>query len=203
MTITNAKLKTSTAAFLFAVGVTFGLVLGMYGLIKMDEPMLQEVVQKVLPNFTQAPEDTGVIVIGIQRPDRPDEAQDTPELLPTIIEPDFDIDAVTIDNPYRPNSDSDVGTGNSEYLPVFMVPPVYPRGPLSRGLCGWVELEFTVTADGTTRDPSIMASSSRMFERAAINAALKYKYKPRHVGGKPVDVPNVPIRIVFEMEEGC
>ncbi|MFT6754169.1 MAG: hypothetical protein ACJA2O_004372, partial [Candidatus Azotimanducaceae bacterium] len=39
----------------------------------------------------------------------------------------------------------------------------------------------------------------------AKKAASKYKYKPRQVAGKPVDVEGVPIRIVFEMEgqEGC
>jgi len=42
-----------------------------------------------------------------------------------------------------------------------------------------------------------------MFEKAAKKASLKYKYKPRQVGGKPVDVSGVEIRVTFEMEGGC
>jgi protein TonB len=53
------------------------------------------------------------------------------------------------------------------------------------------------------RDPEVIASTSSMFESAAKKAALKYKYKPRQVGGKPVDVPGVEIRVKFEMEGGC
>ena len=79
---------------------------------------------------------------------------------------------------------------------------MYPRRAAERGLCGWVELLYTVTAAGGTRDAVVTASSSKMFERSAVKAAEKYKYKPRQVGGKPVDVPNVPIRIKFEMEGG-
>jgi len=60
-----------------------------------------------------------------------------------------------------------------------------------------------VTSSGGVADPQVIASTSKMFERNAIKAALKYKYKPRQVGGKPVDVPGVEIRVKFEMEGGC
>ena len=40
------------------------------------------------------------------------------------------------------------------------------------------------------------------FNRAAINAALKYKYKPKVINGEPVDVPGVKTRITFEMADG-
>jgi protein TonB len=39
-----------------------------------------------------------------------------------------------------------------------------------------------------------------MFERNAVKAAEKYKYKPRQVGGKAVDVEGVSILISFEVE---
>ena len=37
--------------------------------------------------------------------------------------------------------------------------------------------------------------------RAAINAALKYKYKPKVVNGEPIDVAGVKTRITFEMAD--
>lgn len=193
-------------SFGIAILVTLGLILGMYGLIKMDEPELGESSDSVLPSFNQTPENEDVRVIA-PKPDRPDDIQDAPEVPETEIVPD-EIDI---------NNDLGLGavqlginrdlkgfnTNDGEFLPIFRAPPIYPRRAQERGLCGWVELEYTVTADGGVRDPIVTASSSSMFESAAQKAALKYKYKPRQVGGKPVDVSNVQIRVVFEMESGC
>jgi len=58
-----------------------------------------------------------------------------------------------------------------------------------------------VTTAGTVRDPIIIFSTSSLFERAAIRAVLKFKYKPRVVDGVPVDVPGVKTRITFQIEE--
>jgi len=186
-----------------AVVVTLGLIFAMYALIKMDEPELDAKKAFKLPEFTRVPKNEDVQTI-TPKPDRPDDVQEQPDV------PDVDI------VPDRVDINSDLGLGavkvginrdlkgfnsnDGEYLPIFRAPPVYPRRALERGLCGWVELTYTVTASGGTRDPFVTASSSRMFESAAKKAALKYKYKPRQGGGKAVDVPNVPIRIKFEID---
>ena len=57
-----------------------------------------------------------------------------------------------------------------------------------------------MTTTGTVRDPVVLQSTSSLFERAAIRAVLKFKYKPRVVDGIPVDVPNVKTRITFKIE---
>lgn len=88
-----------------------------------------------------------------------------------------------------------------DYLPIVRVAPVYPARALSRGLEGYVDLAFTVTTAGTVRDPVVLFSTSSLFERAAMRAVLKFKYKPRVVDGVPVDVPNVKTRITFKIEE--
>jgi len=44
-------------------------------------------------------------------------------------------------------------------------------------------------------------STSSLFERAALRAVLKFKYKPRVVDGVPVRVPGVKTRISFKIEE--
>ena len=88
-----------------------------------------------------------------------------------------------------------------DYLPIVRVAPVYPARALSRGLEGYVDMAFTVTTTGTVKDPVVVFSTSSLFERAAIRAVLKFKYKPRVVDGVPVDVPNVKTRITFKIEE--
>ena len=88
-----------------------------------------------------------------------------------------------------------------DYLPIVRVAPVYPARALSRGLEGFVDLSFTVTTTGTVKDPIVLQSTSSLFERAAIRAMLKFKYKPRVVDGVPVEVPGVKTRISFQLED--
>jgi len=193
---------------LAAVLITLGLILTMYGLIKMDEPKLEERKSFKLPDFSAPPENDDLQTIA-PKPPRPDDVQEQPDLPDVDVTPDrIDINSNLALGAVKVGINRDLKGFNSndgEYLPIFRAPPIYPRRAQERGLCGWVELTYTVTASGGTRDPLVTASSSRMFESSAKKAALKYKYKPRQVGGKPVDVPNVPIRIKFEMEgqEGC
>jgi len=88
-----------------------------------------------------------------------------------------------------------------DYLPIVRVAPVYPARALSRGIEGYVDMGFTVTTTGTVKDPVVLFSTSSLFERAATQAVLKFKYKPRVVDGVPVEVPNVKTRITFQIEE--
>ncbi len=90
---------------------------------------------------------------------------------------------------------------DGEYLPIVKVQPIYPRRALSRGIEGYVIVEFTVTKQGTTRDVRVVESSSGMFESAAVRAAAKFKYKPRVVDGQPIEVPGVQNKITFEIED--
>lgn len=193
---------------LISILITLGLILTMYGLIKMDDPDLEATKSIKLPDFKGATRNEDLQTIA-PKPDRPDDIQEQPDVPDVDVTPDrIDINSNLALGAVKVGINRDLKGFNSndgEYLPIFRAPPVYPRRAAERGLCGWVELEYTVTADGGTRDPEVTASSSSIFEGAARKAALKYKYKPRQVGGKPVDVPGVPIRIVFEMEGqvGC
>ena len=91
--------------------------------------------------------------------------------------------------------------GDGEYLPIVKVAPVYPRRALQRGIEGFVIVEFTVTTAGTVRDPIVIeANPAGIFEQAAMDAALKFKYKPRVVNGVASEVGGVQNRITFQME---
>ena len=92
--------------------------------------------------------------------------------------------------------------GEGDYLPIVKVQPIYPRRALSRGIEGYVIVEFMVTKLGTTQDIKVVeAQPPGYFERAAIKAAQKFKYKPKVINGEPVDVAGVRNIIRFEMEK--
>ncbi len=91
---------------------------------------------------------------------------------------------------------------DGEYLPIVKVQPIYPRRALSRGIEGYVIVEFTVTAAGTTKDHFIVeAKPNGVFNRAALQAAAKFKYKPRVVDGQAIEVPGVQNKITFIIED--
>lgn len=93
------------------------------------------------------------------------------------------------------------GVSDGEYLPIVKVAPVYPARAAARGLEGYVIVEFTVTETGSTRDIFVVESTSSLFERAAVDAAAKFKYKPRVIDGQPVEVAGVRNKITFVLEQ--
>ena len=86
-----------------------------------------------------------------------------------------------------------------ELAAVFKVPPVYPLAAARRGLEGHVIIEYTVTRTGTVKDPVVVESSHPLFNRAALDAAREFKYSPRVIRGKAVDVHGVRVLIRFEL----
>ncbi|HUQ11557.1 MAG TPA: TonB family protein [Steroidobacteraceae bacterium] len=77
------------------------------------------------------------------------------------------------------------------------VAPRYPvLSRMSRG-AGWVEVEFTVRADGSTGDVVVTNSSPRRtFDNAALVAVAQWRYKPVMRDGKAVE-QRAAVRIRF------
>ncbi|HCU89303.1 MAG TPA: hypothetical protein DGR97_05150 [Gammaproteobacteria bacterium] len=103
------------------------------------------------------------------------------------------------------NLDLDIGTGlqasDGEYLPIVKVAPQYPRRALTRGIEGYVIIQYTVTKQGTTRDGIVVeAQPEKIFDKAALKSASRYKYKPRVINGRAVEVPGVRTKITFEID---
>ena len=87
-----------------------------------------------------------------------------------------------------------------EYRALSRPEPAYPHQARVRGIEGYVVLEFTVTAAGTTRDLRVLeASPTDVFDAAALAAARQFRYQPRIQAGAPVDVPGVRSRIRFQI----
>ena len=141
-------------------------------------------------------------------PEKPPKPPETPPETPPQDLDNINPDAPSINvAPPAVAADTQIGgpggmnIAEGDYLPIVRVAPVYPARALSRGLEGFVDLSFTVTTTGTVKDPIVLQSTSSLFERAAIRAVLKFKYKPRVVDGVPVEVPGVKTRISFQLED--
>ena len=187
--------------------VTAGLFLMMQALIKSDRNPLTEGVKGRLVDFVMLPEDQDV-QIKDRKPKPPPPPQEPP---PNMPKPTFDSSTATQGVAIgQVNAKVDLNiqgaggfTSDGEYLPIVKVAPVYPRRAQERGITGYVLLEFTVTENGSVKDPVVIDSQPQgVFDRAAIQAALKFKYKPKVVDGQPVSVSGVRNLIKFELEDG-
>ena len=77
------------------------------------------------------------------------------------------------------------------------VAPKFPAATRNRGMSGWVELEFTVRAAGSTGDIVVTNSSPRRtFDNAASLAVAQWRYKPLTRDGKPIE-QRIAVRIRF------
>ena len=137
--------------------------------------------------------------------ERPQEEEPPPETMPPEFDmtPPADLDTSAA----RPNlgfKGKKAGVfADGSYVPIFQVPPVYPRRALERGIEGCVMLKFTVTKVGSTKEPEVeWAVPPGIFDRAAMRSALKYKYKPQIRDGEAIEVPNVRTIIVFKIDDG-
>jgi len=80
---------------------------------------------------------------------------------------------------------------------IEYVAPKFPVFIRNRGVTGWVELEFTVLADGSTGSVAVTNSSPRRtFDASAVAAVSQWRYKPVMRDGKPVE-QRVAVRIRF------
>lgn len=69
------------------------------------------------------------------------------------------------------------------------VAPSYPNRARQRDIEGWVEIEFTVTRDGATRDISVVDSSedSSVFDEETIAAVEQWEFEPREFMGRTIE----------------
>lgn len=129
-----------------------------------------------------------------------------PPPLPDTPRPDLS-DAQTISvpsaDPVPPAPDSD-GMRNflsdGPLVSVALVQPAYPAIAATQGLEGYVIVQFDVGADGNVSNVRVVESSNRVFEKSAITAAQRCRFKPRVVDGLAVATAGVRQMFRFEME---
>ena len=94
-----------------------------------------------------------------------------------------------------------LGTANNAIINIIAVQPNYPLVASQRGLEGHVIVVFDVTEMGTVSNVVIVESSSPVFNKAAIDAAYRFRYKARMVDGVPQATRGLRKLFTFEMEQ--
>lgn len=84
---------------------------------------------------------------------------------------------------------------------IIAVRPNYPMAASSRGLEGHVVVRFDVTAMGTVVNAVVVDSSSSLFNRSALDAIKKFRFKPKVIDGMPQESYGLQRLFTFEMEK--
>jgi protein TonB len=137
-------------------------------------------------------------------PDAPPPQPPTPQL--DSLNPNAEkiaISAAPVETDIEMSGGFSLGVGEGDYLPIVKVAPIYPQRALARSIEGYCVVQYTVTKNGTIREPFVVEDqcTSSLFHRASIQASLKFKYKPRVMDGQAVEVPGVQNKFTYEIQE--
>ncbi len=199
----NSYLALSVGASL-AIVVTVSLLFLMSWLIHRNDVALEDKERYKIADIFMGDTDIDV-QRKTQKPEKPEKPEEAPpeiELDP-LIDQSVSTDAINI-QPNLKSSLNNQGPGLSasdgEYLPFVKVQPSYPRRAQARGIEGYCIVSYTVTKQGATKDIAVVDCSSKLFERASMKAAQKFKYKPRVVDGQAIEVPNVKNKFNYKLQ---
>ena len=195
------SLRVALAA-LVAIAVTFALFLFMYELISSGGGDRGELEAIAGIHFGKVVIPDEIATKSRRKPPKPPPPKEPPpppkmqvskmeqpvQNLPQMDLPNLDVPLVGGEGMFIGNFQQVDRTAEGDIIPVVVIRPMYPREAAMSGTEGWVKVEFTITEAGTVKDPRVVDSKPpRIFNREAIRAILKWKFKPRVVEGVAVE----------------
>ena len=213
----NQTLSQSTTGYMIrmvigiilAIAVTLSLFWVMQYLIATADRSLNDDSKNSMLDFVRVKRDESIQRRQL-KPKKPPPPEQAPPQPPTPQLDDLNpnaekiaISAVPVETDIEMTGGFSLGVGEGDYLPIVKVAPLYPNRALTRGVEGFCVVQYTVTSLGSTKDPVVIESqcTSSLFHRASLNAALKFKYKPRIIDGEAVEVPGVQNKFTYEITE--
>ncbi len=194
------------AVSLVAAAVTFGLFWLMQALIGVAGELLEEKPSLVV-DFVRLKRNTEPETKKREIPDRkpPEQPPPPPQIdFSQNLNPDDAIVAIVpIVDAMVDLAATDLGTGGSDrdVVPLVRIEPQYPMSAKQRGVEGWVELMFTITAAGTVADIVVTASHpGTVFNRSAVQAVGKWKYSPKIENGVAIERAGIRQRLKFQLD---
>lgn len=87
-------------------------------------------------------------------------------------------------------------------VPESQVAAKYPNRAIQRNIEGYVDVRFDISALGTTANVSVVnAVPQGVFDRSAVEAVKRWRYRPRMQNGVAVSYPGIVQRISFVLSD--
>jgi protein TonB len=207
--------RESGRALRLAVGLVLGLLVTlvlfwfMQYMIETADRTLDDEERGALVDFVRVERDE-TVKRRQAKPEKPPPPEAPPPQPPTPQLDNLDptaekiaIQAAPVNTDIEMTGGFSLGVGEGDYLPIVKVAPIYPQRAQSRGIEGYCTVQYTVTRQGTVKDVVVLEDdcTSSLFHRASVQAALKFKYKPRVIDGQAVEVPGVRNRFTYQFSE--
>lgn len=186
-----------------ALLVTSSLLYLMQLLIDIGPDVMTDNKPPALVDWKGKPPSEHVIV----DPPKPDRLPDPAPMPPTHIAPENGTtppSGIPTSSPPVPPGPPDFGRpgmSDGPLINIIKVAPSYPIRAATSGIEGYVTVSFDVVANGTVANVVVIESSNRVFEDAAIEAAYRFRYKPRIVDGVAMETRGLQNRFVFRLDD--
>lgn len=171
------------ATFPLAILTTLALLWGMQSLVHQPTPVYEEKPSPTIPNVRSHVKKIETFHSTEEALVKPQIVELPPTLImePPIAErggPDFIHTRVKL----LPGEGTAIGVNidtGGKPMPIVRINPAYPANALSRGIEGYVDVEFEITALGTTSNIRILAyEPSSVFNSSVLKAVRGWKYRP-------------------------
>ncbi|MEM7468909.1 MAG: TonB family protein [Pseudomonadota bacterium] len=186
-----------------AAAVTFCLFFIMQLLIATSDEIVFEESEPFILDIWRDRTEPKVIpeLPELEKPVKPDDIPEMPKINFGPVRPG----SVIHDIPeIKPEGGSPINLNlvDGNHLALTTIAPVYPERAKRRGIEGYVILQFTIAKNGSVIDPIVVESApSGVFDKAAVNAVLKFKYKPKVENGMALEVYGVQNKFTFELDK--
>ena len=188
--------------------VTVFLFFFMQTLINTGERIDQrlnvvKMVDATMPNLDMD------LLLEVDQPEPIEEVVQDQEEIPEKMLDFEDIPTLNLDTSVAVDSGLDIGNASvsstdGEYLPIVTIAAEYPERAAQRGIEGWCLVSFTVDGTGNVVADTIVvvdADPPNLFDRSSIRAARRFRFQPRVIDGRGVEVPGVTYLFTYELED--
>ncbi|MEM0955398.1 MAG: energy transducer TonB [Pseudomonadota bacterium] len=188
-------------ASMFGTACVIGLLMFMLMqfMIRADAIFEKPDSSKTYLNFVRVEqsEETRTKERKLREPPPPEPPPDTPDLSNQLanMNPNLNMNMPTIGIPINSGNGPYLGAlqkgqgmagFDTDVIPVVRTAPAYPRAAKQAKIEGYVTMAVTIRPDGTVSGVSVLESDPpRLFDRAAMDAMRRWKFRPKIVDGAP------------------
>ena len=184
-------------AFLCSIIVTASLFAVMSGMVSSDGAQNNNQGEQTVIDFIRLKQDSDSRVKEREKkeppkpkkPPMPPEQtaqQNTPMKQIAMRMPNITPDLSLANKSLLGDAQIGMGFGDGDVIPLVRMPAQYPSKAKRRNIEGFVKARLEVNVLGTVDSVEIIDAKPRgVFERSAIRALYKYKFKPQIIDGKP------------------
>ena len=184
----------------FGAAITTGLLLLMQALIHVDELSIEEPTPPPGMEWVRVIE-TPPVDTRREPPER--QVVVPPPTVPPIPTGEVETGGFEVGTEFRaPERTGEPTIASSGMaIPIVEPAPQYPQRCAARGIEGWVLVRFDVGTVGAPINAEVVETDgSGCFDRAALSAVARFRYRPAMVNDEPVVVRGMLKRVTFRLE---